>query len=249
MSPARRDDRASRRDPAKRSARPRPPAGNGDRRPWAAEGGLPKWVTESLARVTPKARIPAATAHLETAAKAFAAGKLGKALSEAEAAKELSPREATIRELIGLSAYRLGRWDLALRELRTFRRFTGESTHVPIELDVLRALDRPADVEDLWKRFQQFDADGDTRNEARVVFASFLMDRGEDHRAWEVSDPKRLGEDPGESELRVWYVAARAAQRLGDTVTARRLYEAVEAADPAFPGLDDLDRLIGSPPD
>jgi tetratricopeptide (TPR) repeat protein len=195
--------------------------------------------------VTPKLKIPAATAHLESAAKAFAAGKHGKALSEAEAAKELSPREATIRELIGLSAYRMGRWDLALRELRTFRRFTGEATHVPIELDVLRALDRPSDVEDLWKQFQRFDADRETRHEARVVFASFLLDRGEDHRAWEVADPKRLGEDPGESELRVWYVAARAAQRLGDTATARRLYQAVEAADAAFPGLDELDRLIG----
>jgi hypothetical protein len=139
----------------------------------------------------------------------------------------------------------MGRWDLALRELRTFRRFTGESTHVPIELDVLRALDRPSDVEDLWKQFQRFDADRETRHEARVVFASFLLDRGEDHRAWEVADPRRLGDDPGESELRVWYVAARAAQRLGDTATARRLHRAVEAADPAFPGLDDLDRLIG----
>jgi hypothetical protein len=61
-----------------------------------------------------------------------------------------------------------------------------------------------------------------------------------------VTGPKRLTAEPAESELRVWYVAAKAAHRLGDTGTARRLYEAIEQADGAFPGLDDLDRLTAS---
>lgn len=223
--------------------RPAPPP---KRRAWAVEGELPRWITDSLARVTPKHKLANATEHLQKAAKAFADGRHGISLAQAEAAKELSPREATIRELIGLSAYRLGRWDVALRELRTFRRFTGETIHVPVELDVLRALDRPKDVEDLWSQFQRFDAERETRDEAKVVFASFLLDRGEDRRAWEVTGPKRLENEPRESELRVWYVAARAAHRLGDGTTARRLYETIEATDPAFPGLDELDRLTAA---
>jgi tetratricopeptide (TPR) repeat protein len=252
MTPTGRDDRSARRRDQPGGAPPRADVGTGasqpaERKQWVAAGDLPRWVAESLARVTPEHRIPEATTHLENAAKAFAAGEHAKALEEAQLAKTLSPREATIRELIALSAYRLHRWDVALRELRTFRRYTGEVIHVPVEMDVLRALDRPDDVEALWTEFQRFDADSETTDETRVVFGSFLLDRGEDRRAWEVTGPKRLGDDPRESEIRVWYVAARAAQRLGDMATARRLYEAVEAADPAFPGLDELESVLSAP--
>ena len=198
--------------------------------------------------MTPKQNLKAATEMLQAAAKSFAAGRHGKALRDAEQAKELSPRDATIRELIGLSAYRLGRWEQALRELKTFRRLTGDTTHMPVEMDVLRALERPKDVEATWAGLQRIGGDKATRDEAKVVYGSFLLDRGEDRRAWQVSGPKRMGADPPESELRVWYVAARAAQRLGDLPTARKIYEAIERADAAFPGLDELDRLTGSAP-
>ncbi len=78
------------------------------------------------------------------------------------------------------------------------------------------------------------------------MFASFLLDRDEDRRAWEVLQPVRISNEAGESEHRVWYVAARAAARLGDMKAARRLYEAIERADPAFPALDELDRATRS---
>ena len=44
---------------------------------------------------------------------------------------------------------------------------------------------------------------------------------------------------------RVWYVASRAAAELGDLKTAsgRKLFEAIQKADPAFPALDELDRV------
>jgi tetratricopeptide (TPR) repeat protein len=192
--------------------------------------------------VTPKQNLKTATELLQSAARAFAGGRHGKAFRDAEQAKELSPRDATIREVMGLSAYRLGRWEQALRELKTFRRLTGDTTHMPVEMDAQRALERPADVETTWTAFNRLGGDRETRDEAKVVYGSFLLDRGEDRKAWQVTGPKRIGGEPGESELRVWYVAARAAQRLGDRATARRLYEAIEQADAAFPGLDELDR-------
>lgn len=216
------------------------------RKPWSPEGGqLPNWVSEQLARVTPKAKVAAATEHLLAAASYFASGKHGKALHEAQQAKELSPRDATIREILALSAYRLGRWDLALRELRTFRRFTGEDTHMPVEMDVLRALDRGEDIESVWKAFQGMRGGmRSTRDEARVVFGSYLLDSGDARRAWKVTDPKKMSANPEENELRVWYVASRAAHRLGDKVTARQIYEAIEQTDTAFPGLDELGREL-----
>lgn len=191
--------------------------------------------------MTPKPKLRNAMDELLEAADAFASGKHAKAMRHAERAKELSPRSASIRELLALSAYRTSRWEIALRELRTFRRLTGEATHIPVEMDVLRALDRPDDVESAWGLLRRLDARRETRDEGRVVYGSFLLDRGEDRKAWDVTDPKRIHDAPTESELRVWYVASRAAARLGDMKTARRLYEAVQASDPAFPGLDELD--------
>lgn len=198
-----------------------------------------------MARVTPKGNLPQATEHLLAAATHFSNAKFGKALNEAAQAKELAPRDATIREILALSAYRLGQWDLALRELRTFRRFTGEATHMPVEMDVLRALGRPDEVREVWKRFSSMDQGmREIRNEGKVVYGSFLLDEGDPRRAWEITNPKRMIQDPEESELRVWYVAARAAAALGDTGTGRRLFEAIERIDPAFPGLDELGRLL-----
>jgi tetratricopeptide (TPR) repeat protein len=196
--------------------------------------------------VTPKQNLKNATELLQSAARSFAAGRLGKALRDAEEAKELSPRDATIRELIGLSSYRLGRWEQSLRELKTFRRLTGDSTHMPVEMDVQRALDRPKDVETTWEAFKRIGGTKETRDEAKVVYGSFLLDRGEDRKAWQVTGPKRIEGDAPESEIRVWYVAAKAAHRLGDTETARKLYLAIERADAALPGLDELDRLLST---
>jgi hypothetical protein len=105
-------------------------------------------------------------------------------------------------------------------------------------------MERPDDVEAAWKLMKNLGGDRETLDEARVVYGSFLLDRGEDRKAWQITSPKRIGEDPGESELRVWYVAARAAARLGDGRTARQLLDAIRGSDPGFPGLDELERAI-----
>ena len=83
----------------------------------------------------------------------------------------------------------------------------------------------------------------EARNEAKVVYGAHLLDRDEPRRAWEITNPGRIGPDATESDMRVWFVASRAAAELGDLRTARRLFEAIQKADPAFPGLDELDRV------
>ncbi len=200
---------------------------------------------DEITRVTPKAHLQEAVEALERAAAAVSKGNHGKALQHAQRAKELSPRDATIREIIGLSAYRLGRWEQALRELRTFRRLTGETTHLPVEMDTLRALERPKDVETAWAQLQRLGGSEATRDEGKVVFASYLLDSERAAEAWEVVKPGRITSDVSESRHRVWYVAARVAARLGDRKTALQLYEAITRADAAFPGLDELRAAIG----
>ncbi|MDH3540188.1 MAG: hypothetical protein OEP52_09345 [Acidimicrobiia bacterium] len=207
---------------------------------------LPKWIQEEVTRTTRKERRAAVMQSLEAAADAFAAGRYGKAAEHAEQAKKASSSNATIREILALSLYRLGRWEAALAELRTFRRIAGETTHMPVEMDCLRALERPEDIDKVWDELKHLGGRPDTFREARVVYGSHLLDVGRAKDAWQVVNPKRLEEQPHEAELRQWYVAARVAAHLGDGASASKILTAITAADPAFPGLDELEAAIGS---
>ena len=210
----------------------------------AAAQGLPRHVVESLMRVTPASRQNAALVALAAAAEAFSDGQYHAAVKKAEHAKDLASRDATIREILGLAAYQVADWQKALRELRTYRRLSGETTHMPIEMDVLRALNRPDDVTAVWLDFKKRGGGPAVKKEARVVYASHLIDQGDLEAADEVAGSPRMLDDPWPEDLRLWYVSARIAGLRGDKRRARRWADAVVVADPSFPGLDDLDRLI-----
>ncbi len=143
-----------------------------------------------------------------------------------------------------MSYYRMGRWKEALKELRGFRRIAGETTHMPVEMDCLRALERTGDVEKVWAQLHELGGRRDTMTEARVVYGSYLLDVGRLAEAWKVINPKKIHKEADESSLRQWYVAARVAAHLGDDSSARQLVGAITAADPGFPGLDQLEKEI-----
>lgn len=207
-------------------------------------GQLPKWVRDEIIRSTPKDRRDPAMLHLSKALELFADERYPAAAAELRNAKKLSPRSSTIRELLGLSAYRSGNWEEALRELRTFRRITGDLIHYPVEMDCLRALDRPEDVIKAWDRLQEYDISATINHEARVVYASFLLDQDRPRDAWPVIKPGRLVASPSPGELRRWYVAARVALEAGDKEAARRLVAALDEQEPDFEGVDELRRAV-----
>ena len=161
-------------------------------------------------------------------------------------AKQLSPRSPSVRELLGLSAYRLERWGEALAELRAYRRIAGDTSYMPAEMDSLRALGRDADVEKTWKKFGELGGSRPADAEARVVYGAFLLDRGRPAEAWAVTRTSRLPLNAPFYELRRWFIAARAAMEIGDTEAAGKLARAVHRADPRIEGLDELMSLIDS---
>jgi predicted Zn-dependent protease len=207
---------------------------------------LPRWVVEELTRVTPKERVAPALEALGEAAAAFSEGRYHQAMKWAEQAKGLSSRDATTRELLGLSAYRVGDWSSALRELRTYRRLAGETTHMPVEMDCLRALGRSDDVAEVWQELQRRGGRPGVLKEGQVVYASMLIDEGDVEEARRLVTPRGLKADPFPEDLRLWYVAARAAALDGDPDEARRLRNAILVADPGFPGIDELETLIAA---
>jgi len=205
---------------------------------------LPNWIVEALARVTPKDRIAPALEALGEASAAMRDGRYHAAVKDAKQAKDLSPQDTTVRETLGLAAYRIGDWDTALAELRAYRRMAGDASHMPIEMDVLRAKGRGRDVAAAWETLKKADVTPSVYKEGKVVYGSFLLDQGDAAGAWELTGPDRVGPNAKDADLRVWYVAARAAARTGDTATARRIADAIVLNDPSFAGLDALDHEI-----
>ena len=222
-------------------------ARSGQRRAFSVDGGsqnLPKWLKEEIQRVTPKDRQDATIELLSEAASDFAAEQFRQAHRKLLKAKNLSSRASAIRELLGLTAYRLGNWEESLRELRAFRRFTGDTTHMPIEMDSLRGLKRSHDVEKTWDLFMELGGHPATDAELRVVYGSFLLDQNRAKDAWEITKPRRVTKESKAFERRRWFVAARAAVALGDAETAHKLVDAVRAGDPDLPGLDDVSDAV-----
>ena len=218
-------------------------ARSGQRRTFSVDGGssnLPKWLREEIQRVTPKDRQDATIELLADAAGDFADEQFGAAHRKLLKAKSMSTRASAIRELLGLTAYRLEHWEEALRELRAFRRFTGDTTHMPVELDSLRGLGRNRDVEKTWELFMELGGHPATDAEARVVYGSFLLDGGRAREAWNVTRPARTSKDSKPNERRRWFVAAKAALALGDADTAMTLVSAAREGDPDMPGLAEL---------
>lgn len=205
---------------------------------------LPNWVIDALARTTPRDRVGAALEALGEASAAMADGRYHVAVKHARQAKSLAPQDATVRETLGLAAYRVGDWDTALAELRAYRRMAGDQQHLPIEMDVHRALGRDRDVEKIWETLPDADVHPAVWKEGKVVYGSYLLDQGKPQQAWDLTGPDRVGPNAHEADLRVWYVAARAAAMIGETETARRIADAIVLNDPSFAGLDALDREI-----
>ncbi len=131
-----------------------------------------------------------------------------------------------------------------MRELRTYRRLSGETTHMPVEMDVLRALGRDKDIAAVWDDFRKLGGGPAVKKEARVVYASYLIDRGDLDEAASVAGKPKIAPDPWPEDMRLWYVAARIAALQGDKRRARHIADAIVLEDPSFPGLDELDRLI-----
>jgi tetratricopeptide (TPR) repeat protein len=203
----------------------------------------------------PKRPAPAVAAELERNVGTVQAPKLGQRLAEAtkafererfvEARKTLkpladrAPGSAAVRELHGLTLYRLGHWRLAAKELEAFRTLSGSTEQHPVLADCYRALHQYGQVDELWAELRAASPGAELVAEGRIVAAGALADQGKLREAIELLEsaarwPKRLQDH----HLRLMYALADLNERAGDTPKARQLFRRLADAAPGFADVD-----------
>ncbi len=138
---------------------------------------------------------------------------------------EGAPDVAELRELNGLTLYRLGKWKEAAKELEAFRELAGTTEQHPVLADCYRALERWDDVSELWEELKDASPSAALVNEGRIVMAGSLGDRGDLKGAIALLEqgwkqPKRAKDH----HLSRAYALADLYERAGRTARARDLF-------------------------
>ncbi len=101
------------------------------------------------------------------------------AFQHALAASRKGGRLSRVREAVALTAYAAGEYADALREFRTYRRMTGDDTHVAAQVDSERALGRPEKALQLAAEIDSARLDRAARVELAMVVSGIREDAGD----------------------------------------------------------------------
>lgn len=153
---------------------------------------------------------------------------------------------AAVHEVLGLAAYRSGRWKQAATELEAAQALHPDAELLPVLADVYRALRRFADVERVWSEVRELSPKQEVLTEARIVAASALADQGDLQGALRTmrtssTAPKRVRDH----HLRQWYVLGDLNDRAGDTIEATRWFRLIASHDRDFVDVDERLRALG----
>jgi len=154
------------------------------------------------------------------------------AYAHAEAARRGAGRIGAVREALGITAYRSGRYAEALAELRAVRRITGVPDHLPLMADCERGLGRPERALALGSDPDADRLDKAGQVELRIVIAGARRDLGQPEAAVLLLRGADL--DPATLEPwtpRLWYAYADALAAAGRLDEAREYFNAVAALD------------------
>ena len=187
----------------------------------------------SLRRAVGAGKVERLEERMKDASRAFKRERFEEARRMLRPLAESAPTAESVRELLGLTYYRLGRWKLAVTELESFRDLSASTEQHPVLADCYRALGRHAKVVELWEELRTASPSASLVAEGRIVFAGSLADQGKLSAAiaaLEASKPP--ARHPQLHHLRVTYALADLHERAGDIPKARQLFGIVAAADP-----------------
>ena len=233
---ARRTSGGSRKGAARSEGRPAKDKRRGKPPPGAREAGD---AAAALGRAVGPERAGRLLRRLGEAGNAFEDERFQDAVSILRPIAKEAPSVPEVRELYGLSLYRLGRWKAASEQLEAFRSLTGSTEQHPVLADCYRARRQWTHVSDLWEELREVSPSAELVTEGRIVAAGALADQGRLPEAVALlRSGWRLPGRAQEHHLRRAYALADLEERAGDLPRARELFGWVAATEPGFADVD-----------
>lgn len=212
---------------------PKPARGRQARKAGSGSGGADARAELVAALGGPRGE--RANQRLRDAAHAFERERYEEARTLLKPLAEQAPQAVTVRELLGLTYYRLGRWKDAVRELEAFRTMTDSAEQHPVLADAYRGLRKHRQVEELWAELREASLAGDLVTEGRIVMAGSHADRGDLAAAIALLEKAHRSAKRAEvHHLRQGYALADLYERAGDATRARELFRWVALQEPEF---------------
>ncbi|MFA5787988.1 MAG: hypothetical protein WDA71_13580, partial [Actinomycetota bacterium] len=201
----------------------------------SAGSDVPNEVLGELRGTVHTHRFNDAVALMAEALSAVGEERYEGALEAGRRAKALAPRSASVRELMGVVLYRLGRWREAQAELGAYARMSGRHDEDHLLADCARALGRPERAVELVKLLDAKTIDEEVWSEALIVGAGAYADMNQAEAGLALLHHGSL--HPGELEphhLRLWYALGDLSERCGRKAEAAQAFAAIVARDPEF---------------
>ncbi|HYV58595.1 MAG TPA: tetratricopeptide repeat protein [Acidimicrobiia bacterium] len=173
--------------------------------------------------------------QLMKAADAYARDHERDALRMLRPLRDALPDAPSVRELLGLTQYRLGHYAAAATELEAFAELSGSVAQHPVLMDCYRAQRRWRKVDECWRELTAASPGAEVVTEGRIVAAGALADRGRlDEAIALLTRADRRVDRPRPHHLRLWYALADLEERAGNVPRARTLFDRVRREDPGF---------------
>ena len=111
------------------------------------------------------------------------------------AASRSAGRIAVVRETVAITAYAIGDFALAVRELRTFRRISGRDDQIALLVDSERGVGRPDRALEVGRAVDRAALPVEVRVELAIAMSGARLDLGENERALQELDIPELDPD------------------------------------------------------
>ena len=157
------------------------------------------------------------------------------------AATRRAGRIGVVRETAAITAYAIGDYALALRELRTYRRISGSDDQIALMVDSERGVGRPDRALEVGRAVDRRTLEPAVRVELAIAMSGARLDLGQTERALQELDIPELNPDRAfEWSPALFAARATVLEELGRENEAREWHRRAEVA------ADVLDAAIGA---
>lgn len=149
-------------------------------------------------------------------------------------------RIAVVRETLAITAYSIGDFALALRELRTYRRISGRDDQLPMMVDCERGLGRPDRALELGRSVPRSTLPADVQVELAIAMSGARLDLDQKDAALAELEIPQLDPQRAFSYSPSLFAAyAAVLEDLGREADAKQWYERADRAAAALDGESD----------